>query len=135
MSMDPADPKFDQQALNGQGVLMEQMPQALMETLQNLSTTVNQIGHQVNLLTTQPPASSSTPAAVSNPLSTSSVQPSSPLAKEPFVPTPEQYSADLASCGSFLIQCSHVFTLLPTSYTSDKAKIAFTMNFLRGKAA
>ena len=28
-----------------------------------------------------------------------------------------------------------IFNLQPTSYTSDKAKIAYTMNLLRGRAA
>lgn len=39
------------------------------------------------------------------------------------------------SCGSFLLQWFHVFNLQPTSYASDQAKIAYTMNLLRGKAA
>lgn len=138
--MDPADPDSVHQALNTQGVLVgrhEQMLQGLVETLQNLSTTVNQIGHQVNLFTTQLPAaaSSSTTAAVSNSPSTSAAPLSSPPGREAFVPPPEQYSGDLGLCGSFLLQCSHVFDLQPASYASDKAKIAYTMNLLRGRAA
>ena len=138
--MNPSDPDSVHQALNAQGVLMgrhKHMLQGLVETLQNLITTVNQLGQQVNLLTTQLPATApslTTPAAVSNSPSTSVTPLSSPPGREPFVPPPEQYSGDVGLCGSFLLQCSHVFDLQPTSYASDKAKIAYTMNLLRGRA-
>ena len=139
--MDQADPNSVHQALNAQDALVgrhKQMLQGLMDTLNNLSTTVNQIGHQVNLLTIQPPAAASystTPAAESNSPCMSAAPLSSAPGRELFVPPPEQYSGDVGLCGSFLIQCSHVFDLQPTSYTSDKAKIAYTMNLLRGRVA
>lgn len=83
--MDPTDLTAIHQALNPQGARVERherMPQGVMESLQTLTSNVSQIGHQVNLLTSQPPASSlTTPVAVSNPIITSSVWPPSPPAK------------------------------------------------------
>ncbi|XP_073326350.1 uncharacterized protein [Pagrus major] len=65
--MDPADPNSIHQALNTQGTLVgrhKQMLQGLMKSLQTLTSSISQIGHQVNLLISQPPASSlTTPAA------------------------------------------------------------------------
>lgn len=42
------------------------------------------------------------------------------------MPPPEHYSGALGSCS---------FDLQPSSYASDKSRIAYTMNLLRGRAA
>lgn len=39
---------------------------------------------------------------------------------EPFMPTLEQYSRDLGTCGHFLLQYSLVFDQQHTTYSSDK---------------
>ena len=90
--MNPADPDSILQALNAQGVLVgrhKQILQGLVEMLQNLTTTINQLGQQVNLLTTQLPAaapSSTTPAAVSNSPSTSATRSHLPQAESLLFP-------------------------------------------------
>jgi len=99
-----------------------------MGTLQSLSQSVQQIAAEVAQLSA---ARSSTPPPVSNPPVS---LPSAP-AKEPMVPTPEPYAGEPGSCSRFLLNCTLVFDLQPSSYSSDKAKIAFCVNLLRGKAA
>lgn len=41
----------------------------------------------------------------------------------------------LGHCSSFLLQCSLVFDLQPSTYSSDEPKIAFVVNHLSGRAA
>uniref|UniRef100_A0A8C9X2Y7 DUF4939 domain-containing protein n=1 Tax=Sander lucioperca TaxID=283035 RepID=A0A8C9X2Y7_SANLU len=53
---------------------------------------------------------------------------------EPKVPTPDKYEGDLGKCGSFLMQCGLVFDLQPNSYATDKARIAFVIELLCGRA-
>uniref|UniRef100_A0A674MVG2 DUF4939 domain-containing protein n=1 Tax=Takifugu rubripes TaxID=31033 RepID=A0A674MVG2_TAKRU len=53
----------------------------------------------------------------------------------PHVPVPERYSGEAGACASFLLQCSLVFDLQPLTYPSDRAKIAFMVNLLSGRAA
>uniref|UniRef100_A0A8D0AZ46 DUF4939 domain-containing protein n=1 Tax=Sander lucioperca TaxID=283035 RepID=A0A8D0AZ46_SANLU len=54
--------------------------------------------------------------------------------REPKVPTPDKYDGDLGRCRSFLMQCGLVFDLQPNSYATDKARIAFVIELLRGRA-
>nr|AAG60684.1 gag-protease [Takifugu rubripes] len=54
---------------------------------------------------------------------------------EPHVPIPERYSGEAGVCASFLLQCSLVFDLQPLTYPGDRAKIAFVVNLLSGRAA
>lgn len=51
------------------------------------------------------------------------------------MPTPERYSGDLGACGSFLLQCELVFDLQPTTYSTDKSRIAFVLSLLTGEAS
>uniref|UniRef100_A0A8D0A597 DUF4939 domain-containing protein n=1 Tax=Sander lucioperca TaxID=283035 RepID=A0A8D0A597_SANLU len=46
----------------------------------------------------------------------------------------DKYDGGLGGCRSFLMQCDLVFDLQPYSYASDKARIAFVIELLRGKA-
>ena len=78
---------------------------------------------------------STSPATMSNPSTSSSAQPTSPPAKQPFVSPPEHYYGNIGSYGWFLLQRSHVFDLQPTSYITDKSCIAYTMNLLIERAA
>ncbi|TWW71216.1 Retrotransposon-like protein 1 [Takifugu flavidus] len=54
--------------------------------------------------------------------------------RKPHIPIPEWYSGEAGACASFLLQCSLVFDLQPLTYTSDRAKIAFVVNLLSGRA-
>uniref|UniRef100_A0A674MAN0 Uncharacterized protein n=1 Tax=Takifugu rubripes TaxID=31033 RepID=A0A674MAN0_TAKRU len=54
--------------------------------------------------------------------------------RKPHIPIQEWYSGEGGACASFLLQCSLVFDLQPLTYTSDRAKIAFVVNLLSGRA-
>ena len=60
-------------------------------------------------------------------------QKSAPLV-EPRLPPPQRFSGDPSACGGFLIQCSLTFELQPSSFPSDRAKIAYIITLLSGKA-
>lgn len=134
--MDPKSSEAFKEALSQQGQLLGQhdkMLQGIMESLQTLHLQLNQLSTQI------PPVNPSTsdvgpPAPVSSSESVPPPQPPAP-SKEPFVPSPEPYSGDLGSCSQFILSCSLVFDLQPLSYPSDKAKIAYMVNLLRGRAA
>ncbi|KAK3525959.1 hypothetical protein QTP70_011400 [Hemibagrus guttatus] len=57
----------------------------------------------------------------------------SPLA-EPRLPPPQRFSGDPSACDGFLTQCSLTFELQPSSFPSDRAKIAYVITLLSGKA-
>ncbi|KAK3559696.1 hypothetical protein QTP86_017675, partial [Hemibagrus guttatus] len=57
----------------------------------------------------------------------------SPLA-EPNLPPPQRFSGDPSACDGFLTQCSLTFELQPSSFPSDRAKIAYVITLLSGKA-
>lgn len=99
-----------------------------METLHSLSQSVQQITSALAQLSA--PSSSTSPPVSNPPATLPSVSP-----KEPWVPTPEPYAGEPGSCSRFLLNCTLVFDLQPASYSTDKAKIAFCVNLLRGKAA
>ena len=61
-------------------------------------------------------------------------QPAAPPAREPRLPPPETYSGDPGSCQSFLTQCGLVFALQPSSFPTDRAKVAYIITLLSGRA-
>lgn len=135
------------QAITSQGVLVGQHGVALQEimtTLQSLSAGMNQLGGRLNEVATQlsslkppdqmqppEPGQASGPALQTSTSSGSqSVQP-----REPFIPTPNRYSGETGVCKQFLHQCMLVFDQQPLTYSSDRAKVAFIMSLLSGKAS
>lgn len=134
---DPATPEAVKEAIKNQGILLGQHENMLHGILDSLQTLTQQLHH----LSTHLPSSTSSASEASAPAPvSSSPEPPAPSqipssVREPFVPVPEPYSGDLGSCSQFLLKCSLVFELQPSSYPSDKAKIAFIVNLLRGRAA
>ena len=84
------------------------------EALQDLQQTVS------NLLAHQPPLSPS-PA------------PTLPVS-EPRLPTPERYNGNPADCRGFLTQCSLTFELQASTFRTDRARIAYIITLLTGRA-
>uniref|UniRef100_A0AAQ4QJP3 CCHC-type domain-containing protein n=3 Tax=Gasterosteus aculeatus aculeatus TaxID=481459 RepID=A0AAQ4QJP3_GASAC len=127
--MNPADLDSVSHAVSLQGNLLGQHSTALQEimsSVQALSASLSAIQAQLNAPAASPPTASP-PALVE-------AGEVSPSVREPKVPTPERYEGDLGGCRSFLLQCGLVFDLQPQTYHSDKAKIAFVIGLLRGKA-
>lgn len=135
--MDPADTDSFRQALSAQGALVGHHGRALqeiMDSLQTLNTRVTQLSGLLDQVSTHLP---SVPSAAKPSSSENTVPSAAPVTtfREPHMPTPERYSGELGSCGRFLLQCSLVFDQQPTTFASDKSKIAFVVSLLSGRAA
>ena len=135
--MDPSDLEPIRQALASQGVRIgnhDKILREISEKLRQLSTSVTELSTQMSQISNQlsaataPPSQSGTPQGFSPP-------PASAAAREPHIPTPERYSGNLGTCGQFLLQCSLVFDLQPTTYNTDKSRIAFIISLLSGRAS
>ena len=50
------------------------------------------------------------------------------------LPHPERYNGDMGECRFFLTQCSIVFQLQAECYPNDRAKVAYIISLLSGKA-
>lgn len=50
------------------------------------------------------------------------------------LPHPERYDGNMGKCKHFLTQCSIAFLLQPRFYPNDRAKIAYIISLLTGKA-
>ena len=57
-----------------------------------------------------------------------------PTAPEARLPPPERYSGEPGTCRPFLTQCSLLFELQPSSYPSERARVAFIISQLTGRA-
>lgn len=110
-----------------ENVLVQQ--EALMakhsQVLSELMTTVRQLFDRL------PTCSNPASTATSVPLSESRVP--SPM-MEPRLPPPQHFSGDPNACDGFLTQCSLTFELQPSSFPSDRARIAYVITLLSGKA-
>ena len=53
---------------------------------------------------------------------------------EPRLPPPERYSGEPGTCRPFLTQCSLLFELQPSAYPSERARVAFIISQLTGRA-
>lgn len=138
--MNPADSESGtdpvvtlQHAVSHQGVLLGQhelLLRKLAESNQVLSEEFTQMSGQLTKMaahmvqSSPPPTTSEAPA---RPLA-------APVFKEPMVPVPERYAGDFGCCQAFLTQVSLVFELQPQSYASDRARIAYLISLLTGKA-
>ena len=53
---------------------------------------------------------------------------------EPRLPAPEHYEGDPGSCRSFLSTCSLIFELQPSSFPSERSRVAYVITLLSGRA-
>uniref|UniRef100_A0A8C9Y649 CCHC-type domain-containing protein n=1 Tax=Sander lucioperca TaxID=283035 RepID=A0A8C9Y649_SANLU len=125
--MNPADLDSVRHAISQQGNMLGQHSTALQEiasSVRNLSASMTRSQDQLSLPAENPPPVSPPSPATSGAVSF----------REPKVPTPDKYDGDLGRCRSFLMQCGLGFDLQPNSYATDKARIAFVIELLRGRA-
>lgn len=137
--MDPEETDHIKRAITTQNAMVSQHDAALrqvMDNLQQLATSVAQLGGRMD--------------AVANQLSTLSTAPDPPppampaqqpapvpiqIPREPYIPIPARYSGNLGTCAQFLHQCSLVFSQQPATYATDQSKIAFIMSLLSDQAS
>lgn len=80
------------------------------------------------------PGVSSPASPAAPPLSTNSPPIAPVAAAEPRLPPPKPFSGDPSSCQGFLTQCSLTFELQPSSFPTDRSKIAYIITLLTDKA-
>ena len=120
---DPADSDVDpvRRAIGHQGAVLARHE----ETMQNLSRTLAEVLAALGSL--QPPQGPPAPPAESPPVA-------APYHREPHVTAPERFTGEPGRCRPFLLQCSLVFEQQPSSYPTDRARIAYVIGALSGRA-
>lgn len=53
---------------------------------------------------------------------------------EPKIPPPERYGGQIGECRPFLTQCELVFELQPSAFPTERAKVAYVLSLLTGRA-
>jgi len=133
--MDPAEASRILQAIGTQGVRLTQHEANLTNlgaNLQAMSTQQGDLVAAVQNLTNQ-----LANLRVPDPAPALPHQPPPPLPPahhgESRIPAPERYNGDLGTCAPFLTQCS-LFEHQPHAFVSDRSRIAYLINLLKGPA-
>ena len=146
--MEPADQAQLQTKLEERGAILEDQQRQLLAIMQQVHTMAQQV-HTMTLqmadlntaVQVMPPAfapwAPATPPLPSTPPGLIlAAPPAGPVASlhEPSLPTPEKYDGEPGSCRSFLTQCQLLYMLQPRSFPTEKAKVAYIITQLTGKA-
>ena len=133
--MDPAEQqhlKPLQDAIAFQGELLgrhEHQLASVMQSMQDLSLSCEKMAQSVSDQLARFSAVSSPPQPPSLSVSASS----SSGGPEPRLAPPERFGGDEGTCRSFLIQCSLIFELQPSSYPTERSRVAYVITLLTGK--
>ncbi|KAF7647276.1 hypothetical protein LDENG_00174840 [Lucifuga dentata] len=130
--MDSADFNLLRSALEKQGTMIGKQQldmQVINQNFLQLAGSLDAVSQQLQELQQTAP---SAPSSGSDNPALRAVSASHTL--EPCLPPPEHYSGDPGTCRSFLSQCSLVFELQPATFPSDRAKVAYVITLLSGKA-
>ena len=121
--MEPADQV--QEAIRLQGVRLGQLAGEIsvlhqgMESMRaSLQHLVERVMPQMSTQPTSPPPPGLSPRPGS----------------EPRLLAPERYEGDPGSCCSFLSTCSLIFELQPSSFPSERSRVAYVITLLSGRA-
>ena len=115
--MDPATTDSRNTAVEIQGAMLgrhEQELSAARHAVETLAAQVSDLSGQFQSLRLVPPATSWSP--------------------EPRVNNPPCYSGQPTECRSFLTQCDIVFSLQPNTYSRERARVAYVISLLTGRA-
>ena len=121
--MEPADQV--QEAIRLQGIRQGQQAGEITALHQGMETIRANVQHLVERLTPQM-AAQPTPPPPPGILPRASA--------EPRLPAPERYEGDPGSCRSFLSTCSLVFELQPSSFPTERSRVAYVITLLSGRA-
>lgn len=131
--MDPADANQVKSVLDLHGTMLgkhQTMLDTISHQVESVAASLTGLAAQNQQI--QLSMSSQGTTATQGAASSSST--SNPPAREPRLPPPETYAGDPGSCESFLVQCGLVFSLQPSTFPSDEAKVAYVITLLSGKA-
>jgi hypothetical protein len=118
--MDPATPDHFQSAVEIQGAMIgrhEEELSAARHAVETLAAQVSDLTRQINHLRLDPPVAS---RASESP--------------EPRINNPPCYAGEPTECRPFLTQCDVVFSLQPNTYSKNRARIAYVISLLTGRA-
>ena len=130
--MDPAELAWLQGAVASQGQLLGQHENVLLEMNDRLAQLVAAV--QALTVAVPPAAAPEGVPAADGQVAAGGPQHPAITPREPNVQHPERYSGDAGSCRGFLSQCSLVFTLQPSAFTTDGSMVAYIMTLLSGRA-
>lgn len=136
--MDPADIGLEahsvRKAIHHHGVTIGHHDRSL----RLLSEENQALAQQVSALTAQVSAllslHSSASTASAHPAASASPPQATPILQDSRATDPDPYSGQPSLCRGFLFQCTSVFQLKPTSFTSDTSRIQYICGLLRGRA-
>lgn len=112
-------------AISSHGTLLGQHQQVLQELRDSQHTLGAQITEMASMMQSLVLHRSPPPETV--PVDLSSI-------RESFVPSPVPFDGVSGECRGFLLQCGFVFNQQPHTFSSDNARVAYTVGLLRGKA-
>lgn len=118
--MDPAKENPIHAAVELQGAMLGRHNEELTaarHAVETLAAQITDLSLQVHQLRKDPPVSSR-PAE----------------APEPRINNPPCYAGEPTQCRSFLTQCEVVFALQPTTYSRERARVAYVISLLTGRA-
>ena len=121
--MEPADPI--QEANRLQGVRLGQQAGEITALHKGMDSIHSNMQHILELLTPQmaaPPVIPPPPGLAPRPTT------------GPRLPAPESYKGNPRSCRSFLSTCLLVFKLQPSSFPTERSRVAYVITLLSGRA-
>ena len=129
--MDPADFQHLCALVDKQGSTLNSHQQEMASVTQHLQALSNSVSHLSAQLQQLQAADSSveTSATIASP-----VHPMPSPGAEPRLPPPSRYSGEPGLCRSFLSQCSLIFELQPSSFSSERSCVAYIITLLDGRA-
>ncbi|KAJ8007840.1 hypothetical protein DPEC_G00098370 [Dallia pectoralis] len=139
--MDPAEHEQLRNAVCLQGVVIgnqKVLLQGVMAGLKDVSERHDQT-YQALLAQFQALAASLTPTAPpANPSNMvpepASAPPAAANPHEPRLPSPERYDGDPETCRSFICQCSLIFQLQPSTFPTERSRVAYLVTLTLGRA-
>jgi hypothetical protein len=136
---DPADSDQLRNALSSQGATIcrhEELLCGLMEGLQTLAEShdqaLNTLLDQFLGLSTMQHTTKVTSQPLNNLAVSSAV---TPVSREHHLPPPERFDGESLTYRAFLTQCSLIIKLQPSSFPSDRSKIAYLITLLSRREA
>lgn len=118
--MDPAKENPIHTAVELQGAMLGRHDEELTaarRAVETLAAQLTDLSLQVHQFRTDPP-----------------VPPRSSEAPEPRINNPPRYAGEPTQCRSFITQCEVVFSLQPTTYSRERARVAYVISLLTGRA-
>ncbi len=130
--MDPAEFQHLCVLVGKQGSALDTQQKEMAAVAQHLQVLSNSVEHLSSQL--QQLQGSAPPSQPAPPPALPSVSPAPPPSHEPRLPPPSHYSGEPGLCRSFLSQCSLVFELQPSTFPSDRSRVAYIITLLDGRA-